>query len=136
MPRLLAKDQATANYSAAWAGHSAFAQQESAFAQQESAFTQQESAFAQHESTTHSVAAWQHSDLHFLSITKYTTAPTTQSDTTAINTFFITLKKFIVCNVLISLSLENRCKITLNIAYMQKKVYFCGNFNVFSIKLI
>jgi hypothetical protein len=103
--------------------------------QQLSALKQQESALT-HESTTHSVAAWQHSDLHFLSITKYTTAPTTQSDTTAINTFFITLKKFIVCNVLISLSLENRCKITLNIAYMQKKVYFCGNFNLFSIKLI
>ena len=127
----------------AFFAHSAFAQQLSAFShgvvqaalwQQLSAITQQLSALT-HVSATHSVATWQHSDLHFLSITKYTTAPITQSDTRAINTFFITLKKFVVYNVLISYYLENRHKITLNIAHMQKKLYFCRRFDVFFTKI-
>jgi len=29
--------------------------------------------------------------------------------------------------------LENRCKFTLKIAYMQKKLYFCTQFSVFFI---
>ena len=147
------------NYSAAGAGHSAlghsaFLQQLSAFwhGVSHAAFAQQLSALGQHFSTV-SVFG-QHLVAHSLPSFLQQQA-TAHKATAAINKiFFITLnfKWFILLWYLLGYSIknyaklpkntldfdnkhQNRCKFTLNIAYMQKKLYFCRRFTIFLTKL-
>ena len=131
------------NYSAF--GHSALAaQQLSTFWQQESTFWQQLSALQHSFFSTHSVFG-QHSLAHSPLSAFLQQQLIAHNATAAINKiFFIRLKSFNSFKSFRSSrgskssksyisDLENRCKITLNIAYMQKKLYFCGQFNDFFI---
>ena len=136
------------NYSAF--GHSALAaQQLSAFSHgvAQAALAAQLSALQHSFFSTHSVFG-QHSLAHSPLSAFLQQQLIAQNATAAINKiFFIRLKSFNSFKSFRSSrgskssksyisDLENRCKITVKIAYMQKKLYFCGQINVFFYKTI